>query len=102
MHEQYVILETLKTYGIKVDAASADALLLHINTTVEERIGAEITDSLTEAQIKELIALQENGNEDRIGEWITREVPNYAEIVQSNIDAVLGEMVESTENINQM
>ena len=102
MQEQYVTLATLKSFGIKVDDTTAASLLEHINQTVEERIGAEITESLTDEQLKELIALQENGNEDQIGEWIAQKVPNYAQIVQDNIDIVVGEVAEGTDGINQM
>lgn len=102
MEEQYVTLATLKSFGINVDDATAASLLQHINTTVEERIGAEITESLTDEQLKELIELQENGNEDQIGQWIAQRVPNYAEIVQDNIDIVVGEVAEGTDGINKM
>lgn len=99
--EQYVTLETLKSFGIEVDEATAASLLEHINNTVEERIGAEITESLDDDQLKELLALQDNGTEEQVGEWIAQHVPEYAQIVQDNIDITVGEVAENTEGINQ-
>lgn len=101
MQEQYVTLETLKSFGINVDDATAASLLEHINTTVEERIGTEITEALTDEQLKELLELQDTGTEDQVGEWIAQHVPNYAEIVQDNIDITVGEVAEGADGINQ-
>ena len=98
--EHFVTLETLQSFGIKVDEATADSLLQHINETVEERIGTEITESLTDEQLKELLALQDNGTEDQVGEWIAQHVPEYGQIIQDNIDITLGEVAENSDNIN--
>jgi hypothetical protein len=101
MQEQYVTLQTLQSFGIQVDDAAATSLLEHINDTVEERIGAEITESLSDDQLKELLAIQETGTEDQVGEWIAKHVPNYAEIVEDNIAIVVGEVAENASGINQ-
>lgn len=99
--EQYVTLATLASFGIQVNETTAQSLLEHINTTVEERIGTEITEALTDEQLKELLDLQEVGSEDQIGDWIAQHVPDYAQIVQDNIDIVVGEVAQNTDGINE-
>lgn len=101
MQEQYVTIETLKSFGIEVNEATVNSLLEHVNNTIDERVGAEITESLTDEQLKQLLEIQDNGTEDQIGEWIAQQVPDYAQIIQDNIDITLGEVAENTDNINK-
>lgn len=99
-NQQYVTVQTLRDFGIAVDDATVDALLQHLNDTIEERIGAEIIEALDDEQLKELLALQEKDSEDQVGEWIAAHVPDYEQIVQDNIDITVGELAESTDAIN--
>ncbi|NLA43026.1 hypothetical protein GX865_02625 [Candidatus Saccharibacteria bacterium] len=101
MQEEYVTKDMLETFGVKIDETKVASLLEHINSTVEERIGAEITESLSDDQLKELLELQDNSTDEEVGEWISKQVPNYAEIVDDNIAITIGEVVESVEGINQ-
>ena len=102
MQEEYVTKEMLATFGVTADEDKIDSLLEHINETVEERIGAEITEALPDDQLRELLSLQESGaNDDAIGEWIAQHVPNYAEIVEDNIAITIGELAGSVDDINQ-
>lgn len=98
--QQYITIETLQDFGIEVDQSTAATLLAHLNDTIEERIGAEIIESLDDEQLKELLALQETGTEDQVGEWIATHVPEYEQIVQDNIDITVGELAEGAEAIN--
>lgn len=99
-NQQYVTVATLRSFGITIDDATVGTLLQHLNDTIEERIGAEIVESLDDEQLKELLAVQESGNDDQLGEWIAAHVPNYEAIVQDNIDITVGELAESTDSIN--
>ncbi len=101
MDQQYVTKDMLQTFGITADDAKIASLLEHINATVEEQIGAEITESLSDEQLKQLLELQETKTDDEVGEWIASQVPNFAEIVDDNIAIVIGEVVKNTEGINQ-
>ncbi len=98
--QHYITVETLREFGITIDETTVTALLSHLNDTIEERIGAEIIESLDDEQLKELLALQETGTEDQVGEWIAAHVPDYEQIVQDNIDITVGELAESTDAIN--
>lgn len=99
MHN-HITKQSLLALGITLDDATADSLLAHLNQTVEERVGVEITEELDDDQLKELIDLQETANDEQIGAWIAIHVPDYRQIVQDNIDIVIGELAEGTDHIN--
>jgi len=99
-NQTYVTVQTLRDFGITVDDATVDALLQHLNDTIEERIGAEIVEALDDDQLKEMLAVQDAGDDDKLGEWIAAHVPEYEQIVQDNIDITVGELAENTDAIN--
>lgn len=98
-NQTYVTVQTLRDFGLTVDDATVDALLQHLNDTIEERIGAEIVEALDDDQLKEMLAIQDAGD-DALGEWIAAHVPEYEQIVQDNIDITVGELAENTDAIN--
>lgn len=99
-NQTYVTAQTLQDFGIAVDDTTVTSLLQHLNDTIEERIGAEIIEALDDAQLEELLAIQESGDDEKLGEWIAAHVPEYEQIVQDNIDITVGELAESTGAIN--
>lgn len=98
--QDYITQDLLKTLGITLDDANADSLIAHMNETVEERIGAEITESLDDTQLEELVKLQETASDEEIGKWIATNVSDYQQIVQDNIDIVIGELAEGADHVN--
>lgn len=98
--QNYITKDLLLTLGITLDDANADSLIAHMNETVEERIGAEITESLDDKQLEELVKLQETASDDEIAQWIAAHVPEYQQIVQDNIDIVIGELAEGADHVN--
>ena len=98
--QDYITQDLLKTLGITLDDANADSLIAHMNETVEERIGAEITESLDDTQLEELVKLQETASDEEIGKWIATNVSDYQQIVQDNMDSVIGELAEGADHVN--
>lgn len=99
--QEYITKDTLLELGVNLSDQDVDSLLEHLNETVEDRIGTEITESLDETQLEELVKLQETATEEELGQWIAEHVPEYEAIVQDNIDIVLGELVDSSDGINK-
>lgn len=97
----YITKEALLALGINLGDQDIDSLLTHLNETVEERIGAEITESLSDEQLQELIDIQDNATDEDVGNWIAEHVPDYKEIVQDNIDIVIGELVDGADAVNE-
>lgn len=92
----------LADLGIELNDTDIESLLAHLNETIEEKIGMEITESLDDVQLQELVEMQESASDDELGAWIAKHVPNYMEIVQDNIDIAIGEMVDSADGINHV
>ena len=92
----------LEEAGISLDGKDVAALLDHLNTTLEERIGAEITESLDDAQLEALVTVQEKGTDEEVGAWIEQNVPELQEITQDEIDILLGELAENADDINKV
>ena len=90
----------LSSVGINLPDDQAQALIQHVEETVNERISEEIVDSLDDAQVAELVALQDGDvPAEQLEAWIRERVPEYDEIVEDNVTIVLGELVENSEAI---
>ena len=96
----FITKDSLLALGITVSDADAQSLITHLNQTVEERIGIEIAQQLDDAQLQELVKLQTSATPEELGEWIAERVPDYEQIVQDNIDIVVGQLAESVEGVN--
>lgn len=92
--------DLLDEAGIDLTGQDVDTLLAHLNQTLEERVGTEITESLTDTQLEELATLQENGSDEEVGIWLEKNVPELQEITQDEIDILLGELSENADGIN--
>ena len=56
-------------------------------------------DALEDDELKEMVAVQDAGDDDALAEWIQAHVEEYEQIVQDNIDIVLGDVAESSEKL---
>jgi hypothetical protein len=101
MQTDYITQDSLTKLGINLDGQDVDSLLSHLNETLEERVGAEITESLDDAQLQTLVDLQEKGTDEEVGAWLQTNVPEFGQIVQDEIDIVLGELAENSDGINK-
>jgi hypothetical protein len=97
MHPQYITQSTLETLGIDLTGEDVDALLDDLNETLQERVGTEITQSLSEDQLEELVDLQDSATEAEIGDWLQKSIPDLQQIIQNEIDILIGEIVEDEE-----
>ena len=92
----------LSSVGINLPDDQAQALIQHVEDTVNERISEEIVDSLDDVQLAELVALQgDDVPAEQVEAWIRERVPEYDEIIEDNVTIVLGELVENSEAIQQ-
>lgn len=100
MNQQFITQSTLDALGIDLSGQDLDALLVHLNDTLQERVGTEIADSLDDEQLKTLLDLQETASEEALGEWLEKTVPDFQQLVQDEIDIILGELAENSDDIN--
>jgi len=98
---QLITREDLEEIAIDLTGKDVDAFLTHLNETLEERIGLEITESLDDEQLEELVELQKNGDDEAVGTWIDQNVPQLKEIAEDERDILLGELAENANDINE-
>ena len=89
---QYITQQDLDAASIIVAEDEVEAYLAQANQTLAERIGAEITDSLTDEEIDEMVGVQEAGDTAALQAWLIANVPELGEIVQDEVDILLGEL----------
>ncbi len=87
--QDYISQDDLIELG--VDPNDVAAVITELNDKIEQLVGDEIIDSLPEADVATLVDLQDTATDEELSEWIIERVPEYATIVQDNIDIVLGE-----------
>jgi hypothetical protein len=98
--QDYVTKDSLAVLGIQLKDEDADSLIAHLNETIEDSIGTDIIELLSDPEVEQLVTLQESASDEEIGKWITEHIPEYEQVVQDNIDLAIADMVEATEGIN--
>jgi len=100
MNQKFITEEIINELGINLNGQDIDSLLTHLNDTLAERVGTEITESLDDEQLKALLSLEETADEEKIGEWLDQNVPELKQITQDEIDILLGELAENSKAIS--
>ena len=101
MNKTFITAQTVQDLGIEVKGQDLEALLAHLNETLQERVGAEIIESLDDEQLKVLLDKQENANDEELGQWLEATIPDFKEIVSDEIDILMGEISENSDGINK-
>jgi hypothetical protein len=100
MDQQYITEENLTAFGINLDNQNKASLLEHLNETLQERVGTEITAMLDDTKLRELLDLQDSANDEEVGNWLAQNVPELQQIVEDEIDILMGELADSSNTIN--
>lgn len=99
--DQYITENNLKAFGINLDGQDKESLLAHLNETLQERVGTEIAALLDDTKLKELLDMQETATGEEVGNWLVTNVPQLQQIVEDEIDILMGELADSTDTINK-
>ena len=90
----------LNSIGINLPEDQMQALIQHVEDTINSQIGEEIVESLDDDQLKELVQMQDNDvPAEEIDAWIRARVPEYDEIIEDNVAIVLGELADNSDAI---
>ena len=90
----------LNSIGVNLPDDQMQALIQHVEETINERISEEVVESLTDEQLAELVKMQDsNVSAEEIDAWIRERIPEYDEIIEDNVAIVLGELVENSDAI---
>ena len=93
--------ELLAEAGVDIPEDQVPSLLEELNEELEERIGEEITNALEDDQLEELVKLQESASDEDVSAWLQTHVPELEQIIQDELDILLGEIAENAEEINK-
>lgn len=85
---------TLTSLGINL-GDDADSFLKDLEQQLHERVGAALLELLDDEEAKEFIALSEAGDDDATESWINTHIPDYEDVVQDEVDILLGEIAQS-------
>jgi hypothetical protein len=102
---QYIPLitpELIAEFGISLDGQDAESFIKHLNDTLDERVGAEVIESLDDEQLAVLANLQENATDEEVEKWMLENVPDIEQIAQNEIDILLGEVAEQSDAVNDI
>lgn len=90
----------LNSIGINLPEDQMQALIQHVEDTINSQIGEEIVESLDDEQLKELVQMQDNDvPAEEIDTWIRERIPEYDEIIEDNVAIVLGELADNSDAI---
>ncbi|USN96567.1 MAG: hypothetical protein H6797_05925 [Candidatus Nomurabacteria bacterium] len=90
----------LQSLGIELDDQTFEAFDEHFEATLQERVVDAIVDGLDEQQLEQLSAVREQGGDAvAMQTWLQANVPDLSQIVQSEVDILLGDLAESGDHI---
>jgi len=84
----------LASTGIDVPDDQVAPLLDYMNEVLEERIGEAIVDALAIEQLETLASLQETASDEEVHDWLEANVTNLDNVIQEQVDTLLGEAAE--------
>lgn len=90
--------EFLQSIGIELDDATYQVFATHFEDTLSQRIIDEVVDTLNETQIATFNEMQD-ASSDQLWQWVQTNVPELSEIIQEEVDILLGELAENAEHI---
>ena len=97
--EQLITEDVLTAMGIQLSDDDMKALVKHSNDTLNERVGADIIESLSDEQLEEYVTLQQSDDEAKLTAWMAENVPDLKQIVENERDIVLGELADTADSL---
>lgn len=90
--------EFLESIGINLDDAAFAAFAEHFDTTLQERIISDIIDELDDEQLAQMEQLKDSDG-DQLWHWIQTNVTDLSDIIQEEVDILLGDIAENADHI---
>lgn len=102
MNKNYTITAAdLTTMGINLTDEKMTSLLDHLNQELNERVGTALLQELDDEQIDEYNEFIKTASEDQVGEWLSSKIPEFTQIIQDEIDVMLGDVAEKAEKLGE-
>ncbi|MDB5162253.1 MAG: hypothetical protein JWM52_761 [Candidatus Saccharibacteria bacterium] len=100
--EPIITAEMLASTGIIIKEDELVSYLDHINEQLNDRVGQAIAENLSDEEIDILADLEEKASEEELGQWIAKHIPDLDDIIEDEIDILLGEATENSDTINTL
>ena len=100
MNDPIITPELIALAGIDIPDEQIETFLEYANEQLDERVGETITELLDDDQLAALVHLQESSTDEAVGAWIRTNVANLDQIIQDEVDILLGEIAEQKDAIN--
>lgn len=91
--------EFLSSIGVILDDQSYSVFAAHFDETLIDRIIESILDILEDEQVDQLAELKDSADSEALWQWVQSAVPELGEIIQEEIDILLGEIAENSDRI---
>lgn len=102
MNNDYTIKENnLKDIGIDLTGGELTSLLEHLNEELSGRVGEAILRELSDEQIDQYNEISKTADEDTIEKWMSKQIPDFEQIVQDEIDTVLNKLADKVGEFNK-
>ena len=70
-------------------------MLAHIYETLELRVGMKLAENMSDGQLDEFEKLMDTGNEAGALTWLETNVPNYKDVVASELEVLKNEIKQT-------
>jgi hypothetical protein len=74
-------------------------MLAHIYETLELRVGMKLAENMSDAQLDEFEKLADSNNEAASLKWLETNVPNYKDVVMSELEKLKSEVKATASQI---
>ena len=102
MNNDYTITQAnLDEMGIKLADDKMASLLAHLNEELNERVGTALLEELSVEQVDEYNEFSKTASDDQIGEWLSSKIPEFKQIIQDEIDIILGDIAEKADDLSK-
>lgn len=95
-----VTKEFLESIDISMDEETFGTFNTHFSDTLYQHIVDRVVAELTPDQMNEFMQLQDSDN-DTVWEWIKTNVPRLNDIISQEVNALLSEIVQNSDQINE-
>ena len=83
----------------ELPAEEKKKMLAHIYETLELRVGMKLAENMSDAQLDEFEKLMDTGNESGALAWLETNVPNYKDVVASELATLKAEIAATAPQI---
>lgn len=99
MNDSIVLSDFLQSLDISLDNNSYNELVSSFENSLMSNVTDSIADQLDDNQLLQLKSLLDNQNDEALQSWLVNNVPNLKEIVQDEVDILLGDIAEKNDQL---